>query len=86
MFVANESGPELVGRIGTRTAVANTDQIVTAISRAVYEAMTEAQSNQQQPIVVDSNVYLDSKPIAASVEKRQRERGVSIMPGGVMDL
>lgn len=87
MFVANEAGPELVGRIGTRTAVANTDQIVTAISRAVYEAMTEAQSNQQQqPIVVDSNVYLDSKPIAASVEKRQRERGVSIMPGGVMDL
>lgn len=39
MFVARESGPEMVGRIGNRTAVANNDQIVDAISKGVYMAM-----------------------------------------------
>lgn len=34
MFIARESGPELVGRIGNRTAVANNDQIVEGIASA----------------------------------------------------
>lgn len=34
MFIARESGPELVGRIGNRTAVANNDQIVEGIATA----------------------------------------------------
>lgn len=42
MFLARESGPELVGRIGNRTAVANNDQILTGIKKAVIEGMLEA--------------------------------------------
>ena len=42
MFLARESGPELVGRIGNRTAVANNDQIITAMKNAVIEGMLEA--------------------------------------------
>lgn len=34
MFIARENGPELVGRIGNRTAVANNDQIVEGIASA----------------------------------------------------
>ena len=34
MFIAREDGPELVGRIGNRTAVANNDQIVEGIASA----------------------------------------------------
>lgn len=34
MFIAREDGPELVGRIGNRTAVANNDQIVQGIASA----------------------------------------------------
>ena len=34
MFIAREDGPELVGRIGNRTAVANNDQIVAGIASA----------------------------------------------------
>ena len=38
MFLARESGPELVGTIGGRTAVANNDQIVDGIAAGVEEA------------------------------------------------
>lgn len=45
MFVAREAGPELVGRIGNKTAVANNDQITQGIATAVYNAMMAAQSD-----------------------------------------
>lgn len=38
VFIARESGPELVGQIGNRTAVANNDQIVAGIAAGVSEA------------------------------------------------
>lgn len=80
-FIARENGPELVGTIGGRTAVANNDQIVEAVSRGVYEAMAAAMSGGGQSNQA-INVYLDGKQITASVEKRQRERGASLMTGG----
>ena len=45
MFVARERGPELVGRIGNKNAVANNNQIVTGIASAVYSAMMAAQED-----------------------------------------
>ena len=55
LFVAREAGPELVGNIGNRAAVANNDQIVEGIKQGTYEAvsmaMRENKSNNQ-PIVV----------------------------------
>lgn len=41
MFIARESGPEMVGSIGGRTAVANNGQITTAIRQAVVSGMME---------------------------------------------
>ena len=38
MFIAREAGPELVGQIGSRTAVANNDQIVAGIAQGVANA------------------------------------------------
>lgn len=38
LFVANEAGPEMVGQIGSKTAVANNDQIVAGVSAGVSEA------------------------------------------------
>ena len=80
MFIAREAGPELVGSINGRTAVANNDQIVAAVSQGVYSAVVAAMSNNnngsgEQHI----NVYLDGKQITASVEKRQAERGRTLM-------
>ncbi len=45
MFIARESGPEMVGRIGNKTAVANNDQITKGIASAVYNAMMAAQED-----------------------------------------
>jgi hypothetical protein len=42
MFIAREAGPELVGNIGRKTAVANNDQIVSGIESGVYRAMMAA--------------------------------------------
>lgn len=53
IFMANEAGPELVGRIGSRTAVANNNQIVEAVSRGVYEAVTAAMPNGSTTVQLD---------------------------------
>lgn len=45
MFIAREAGPEMVGRIGNKTAVANNDQITDGIASAVYNAMMAAQED-----------------------------------------
>jgi len=44
LFIAREAGPELVGRIHGKTAVANNDQIVNGIRNGVYQAMRSAMS------------------------------------------
>lgn len=81
MFIANEAGPELIGRIGSRNAVVNNDQIVAAVSEGVYAAVVSAmkatagQGGNGQAV----NVYLDGKQITSVVEQRQRERGATIM-------
>ena len=80
-FIAREAGPELVGRIGNRTSVANNDQIVTAVSQGVYSAVvaamneTQGNSSGSQPIVV----YLDGKQIYSSVKRTESRRGVDLM-------
>jgi len=63
LFVANEAGPEMVGRMGSRSAVANNDQIVAGISQGVYQAVTQA----MQSGAFNANVYLDGKQITDSV-------------------
>lgn len=45
LFVANERGPEMVGTMGGRTAVANNNQIVDGIKAGVKEAYREASND-----------------------------------------
>ena len=45
MFIARENGPELVGSINGRTAVANNGEIVQGIAQGVYNAMIAAKGN-----------------------------------------
>ena len=47
MFIAREKGPELVGSIGRKTAVANNDQIVSGIESGVYRAVVAANSQNK---------------------------------------
>lgn len=79
MFIARESGPELVGRIGNRSTVANNDQIVAAVSQGVYSAVVAAMSNRDGGNGQNVNVYLDGKQIYASVKRTESQRGANIM-------
>ena len=68
MFIAREAGPELVGRIGRRTAVANNDQIVQGIASAVRSAMVgvNSPSNGGTTRITVQNV-LNGRAIGESV-------------------
>ena len=53
LFLARESGPELVGKMGGGTGVMNNDQIVASVSAGVYKAVREAMSgNEGQQVVI----------------------------------
>lgn len=56
LFIANEAGPELVGTIGNRTAVANSSSIETAIYNAVRSAMSDSSTGGQS---ADIHVTVD---------------------------
>jgi len=58
MFIAREKGPELVGTIGSHTAVMNNNQIVESVKAGVYEAVAMAMSNTGGTSV-DINVRAD---------------------------
>ena len=51
MFIAREAGPEMVGTIGSRSAVVNNDQIVAAVSQGVYSAVVAAMNSCSQHCV-----------------------------------
>ena len=74
LFVANEAGPELVGTMGGRTAVANSDSIVEGIRQGVYEAVSAANNNGGGDVQV--RVYLDSREIKAGQQRLNRAWGV----------
>ena len=78
LFMAREAGPELVGTMGGRTAVANNDQIVSGIREGVFDAVLAAMSQSggngdRGEVVV--KVYLDSREIKAGQERLARAWG-----------
>jgi hypothetical protein len=79
MFVAREAGPELVGRIGNRSAVVNNDQIVEGVAAGVYNAVVAAMNASSGGQSQSVNVYLDGKQIYSSMKKAESERGLSLM-------
>ena len=81
MFVAREAGPELVGSIGGRTAVANNDQIVDAVSIGVYQAVSAAMSGNDGGEPARINVYLDGEKIYENQQKIARNRGYNLGMG-----
>lgn len=73
LFMAHENGaPEMVGRIGNHTAVANTSQMVDAMAQGVYRAMSEVMGSNQGNVEV--NVTLDGQRIARAVDNANRVR------------
>lgn len=80
LFYANENGAELIGSIGSRTAVVNNDQIVSAVSQGVAAAVYEVMRLQnERPL--DVRVSLDGKEIYTNQQKVKREMGVDFEMG-----
>lgn len=77
-FMARESGPELVGRMGSRNAVANNDQITEGIKGAVFEAMLDAfqaggifeqKSDANKDVTLELTIKADSETLYKIVRK-----------------
>lgn len=73
MFIAREAGPEMVGTIGGRTAVANNDQIVAAVSAGVATAVSNVLGDIDERSI---KVYLDGVEIRNSQRRINRAWGV----------
>ena len=90
MFIANERGPELVGNIGRRTAVANNDQIISGIASGVASANSAQNSLLRQLIQAVQNggsqqviLQVDSTRLGevaiSSINKVQRQQGRTLL-------
>ena len=91
MFIARERGPELVGTIGNRTAVANNAQIVQGIASGVADANQEQNTLLREQnellraiLAKEGTVKIGNKAIKKAYDTASRQSGASIMPGGVM--
>ena len=77
MFIAREAGPELVGRIGSSTAVMNNDQIVASVSAGVYRAVMAALASSggnggnSTPVF---NIYVGGKQVTDVVIEEVNNR------------
>lgn len=81
LFIANEKAPELVGNFGSNSAVMNNDQIVTAVSQGVYNAVMAAMSNSDNDINLTVTVPLDGVDIYKNQQKVARTRGYNFDMG-----
>lgn len=73
MFIAREKGPELVGKIGTRNAVVNNNQIVEGVANGVYNAVVSAMAtvgNSNGNVTV--NLVGDTKKLFKVVQQEGR--------------
>lgn len=77
LFVANEKGPEMLGRMGNRNVVANNNQIVSGIAAGVQSAVARAFTdvamafggNSTGAPVVELTIICDSETLYQTVKK-----------------
>lgn len=72
LFMARESGPEMVGTIGGRTAVANNNDIVAAVSEGVFQAVAQAMGSGSGTSNTEIAVYMDSEVVARAADRGNR--------------
>lgn len=76
MFMARESGPELVGRMGNKNAVANNNQIIEGIRSGVYEAVVNALESRSQSKDEESEIHIYLEGDADKLFKIVRKKGL----------
>jgi hypothetical protein len=78
LFIANENGPEMVGRMGSRNVVANDSQITTGIANAVESVMSRYFNGRSERS--DVYVFIDGEEI--SNRTARRESAETVRRGG----
>lgn len=84
LFIAREAGPELVGSVNGRTAVANNDQIVSAVSAGVSDAVmkvmmaTQNTSNADNTFVINLDGEEVGRGIQRAMKKADRRNNVTV--------
>lgn len=83
MFIANEAGPELIGTMGGRTAVANNYQIEAGVARGVAQGMSASGGGSSQPQVVNTHIVVevDGEVVAKAVDKSKAKKGFNFGMG-----
>jgi len=79
MFIANEAGPEMVGKMGNRNVVANNNQIVAGIQSGVYKAVVAAMSMTapQQQSAQTIEVYVGGEKVKDVVVKEVNKETIA---------
>ena len=81
-FVANEAGPELVGKIGNRNAVVNQQQIVEAVSTGVAQAVSKvlgSGNDSKQTIVIKVGSTEIARAVIDGMNSVNRQAGQTIL-------
>lgn len=83
LFIANEAGPELVGTMGGRTAVANNDQIIQGIASGVSVANQDVISMLSQMMKIlqailekEGIVVFDTREGLEALSERNKRNGI----------
>ena len=81
LFFANERGPEMVGRMGTRAVVANNLQITDGIKAAVVDGMMEVAmsgafgaNNGSAPYIINATLKTENDEVLARAVQRGQMR------------
>jgi hypothetical protein len=87
LFVAREAGPEMVGTIGGRTAVANNDQIVQGIASGVANANAtqNALLREQNSLlreIASKNMGITTGSLVDAFGRMNRREGSTVVPVG----
>lgn len=81
LFIANEAGPEMVGKMGNRNAVANNNQIVDGIKNGVFEAVLDAfnasgildREDTEKEVTLEFTLKADSETLYKVVRKGKKK-------------
>nr|WP_288974988.1 hypothetical protein [uncultured Blautia sp.] len=81
MFIARENGPELVGKMGNHTAVANNNQIVDGIESGVFRAVMDAfnasgflgNSDNNNPVYIEFTMKCGEETLYRSLKKGEEK-------------
>lgn len=78
-FFAREDGlPEMVGRVGNKTAVMNNGQVADTMAQSLVRAMSQSGASSNEPTIIENKLYLDGEVVYNNQQKIQRSKGYSL--------